>query len=201
MASVLRGRLIALIEPLLTGLGYELVELEYVPGRGNALLRIYIDRPGAANDDEKDAQKDVKKNADESSATVALDPSGRIVEGDETGLRESGIGIDDCERVSREISALLDVEDPIPSSYTLEVSSPGSDRVLRTRAHFGRFAGSRVFVELKVPRDGRKRYTGLLAAVSDEGVELEVDRQRVSVPFDEIEKARLAPEAPSPMRR
>jgi ribosome maturation factor RimP len=174
MASVLRGRLIALIEPLLTGLGYELVELEYVPGRGNALLRIYIEH----------------KNSD-----------ARRVEGEETGLREGGIGIDDCERVSREVSALLDVEDPSPTAYTLEVSSPGSDRVLRTRAHFGRFAGSRVFVELKVPREGRKRYTGLLAAVSDEGVELEVDRQRVRVPFDEIEKARLAPEAPAPMRR
>jgi len=196
MASVLRGRLIALIEPLLTGLGYELVELEYVPGRGNALLRIYIDRAAAANDDENE-----KKNDDESSGTVALDSDGRIVEGQSQGLREGGIGIDDCERVSREVSALLDVEDPIPSSYTLEVSSPGSDRVLRTRAHFGRFAGSRVYVELKVPREGRKRYTGLLAAVSDEGVELEVDRQRVSVPFDEIEKARLAPEAPAPMRR
>jgi len=194
MASVLRGRLIALIEPLLTGLGYELVELEYVPGRGNALLRIYIDRPAAANDDANE-----KKN--ESEPTVALDADGRIAEGESQGLRESGIGIDDCERVSREVSALLDVEDPIPSSFTLEVSSPGSDRVLRTRAHFGRFAGSRVYVELKVPRDGRKRYTGLLAAVSDEGVELEVDRQRVSVPFDEIEKARLAPEAPAPMRR
>jgi ribosome maturation factor RimP len=193
MASVLRGRLIALIEPLLAGLGYELVELEYVAGRGNALLRIYIDRPAAANDDQK--------KSDAGDVSVALDQDGRIVEGDEQRLRESGIGIDDCERVSREVSALLDVEDPIPSSYTLEVSSPGSDRVLRTRAHFGRFAGSRVHVELKVPREGRKRYTGLLAAVSDEGVELEVDRQRVSVPFDEIEKARLAPEAPGPMRR
>ncbi len=195
MASVLRGRLIALIEPLLTGLGYELVELEYVSGHGNALLRLYIDRPVAANEDEK------KTDAVEGGASVALDADGRIVEGDEKDLRESGIGIDDCERVSREVSALLDVEDPIPSSYTLEVSSPGSDRVLRTRAHFSRFAGSRVLVELKVPREGRKRYTGLIAAISDEGVELEVDRQRVSVPFDEIEKARLAPEAPAPMRR
>jgi ribosome maturation factor RimP len=195
MASVLRGRLIALIEPLLTGLGYELVELEYVPGRGNALLRIYIDRPPAANDDVE------TKKTEEQAVSVALDGEGRIAEGDEGRLRESGIGIDDCARVSREVSALLDVEDPIPSAYTLEVSSPGTDRVLRTRAHFGRFAGARVFVELKVPREGRKRYTGLLAAVSDEGVELEVDRQRVSVPFAEIEKARLAPEAPAPMRR
>jgi ribosome maturation factor RimP len=73
--------------------------------------------------------------------------------------------------------------------------------VLRTKAHYDRFAGSRVHVELKAPRDGRRRYTGTLKSVSETGIELEVDRQPVSVPFDEIEKARLAPEAPSPMRR
>jgi ribosome maturation factor RimP len=194
MATVLRGRLIALIEPLLTGLGYELVELEYVPGRASALLRIYIDqlRPAGAAAGEPE---------DENNATVALDSEGRVALGDETSLRESGIGIDDCERVSREVSALLDVEDPIPTAYTLEVSSPGSDRVLRTKPHFVRFAGARVHVELKAPREGRRRYTGTLKSVSDAGIELEVDRQPVSVPFDEIEKARLAPETPSPMRR
>jgi ribosome maturation factor RimP len=73
------------------------------------------------------------------------------------------------------------------------VSSPGADRVLRKRTHFDRFVGSRVFVELKEPRDGRKRYTGMLRVVQDEGIELEVDRQKVSVPFGEIGKARLAP--------
>lgn len=194
MATVLRGRLVALIEPLLTGLGYELVELEYVPGRTSALLRIYIDRlrpEGAAADE----------TADENNVTVALDSEGRVAQGDETSLRESGIGIDDCERVSHEVSALLDVEDPIPTAFTLEVSSPGSDRVLRTKPHFVRFAGARVHVELKAPREGRRRYTGTLKSVSDAGIELEVDRQPVSVPFDEIEKARLAPEAPAPMRR
>jgi ribosome maturation factor RimP len=186
MATVLRGRLIALIEPLLTGMGYELVELEYVPARNSALLRIYIDRP---------------TQTEEKNVTVALDSEDRIAAGDESSLRESGIGIEDCERVSREVSALLDVEDPIPTAYTLEVSSPGSDRVLRTRKHFDRFTGSRVHVELKAPRDGRRRYTGVLRSVSDAGIELEVDRQPVAVPFDEIEKARLAPEAPVPMRR
>jgi ribosome maturation factor RimP len=190
MATVLRGRLIALIEPLLTGLGYELVELEYVPGRSNALLRIYIDRLTA------------ERHTDEPGAgEIALDSEDRIVGGQEKRIEEGGIGIDDCERVSREVSALLDVEDPIPSAYTLEVSSPGSDRVLRTRGHFDRFAGSRVHVELKAPREGRRRYTGMLKSVSDAGIELEVDRQPVSVPFDEIEKARLAPQAPGPMRR
>jgi ribosome maturation factor RimP len=193
MATVLRGRLIALIEPLLAELGYELVELEYVPGRSNALLRVYLDRlnppPPAA------------QSAEEQNVTVTLDSEDRIAAGDESRLSESGIGIDDCERASREISALLDVEDPIPTAYTLEVSSPGSDRVLRTRAHFDRFAGSRVHVELKAPRDGRKRYTGTLRSVSDTGIELEVDRQPVAVPFDEIEKARLAPEVRVPSRR
>jgi len=192
MASVLRGRLIALIEPLLGGMGYELVELEYVPSRGSALLRIFIDRAGAAGTG--------PGHAEENETTVTLNSDDEVVDGGEP-LRESGIGIDDCERVSREVSALLDVEDPIPSAYTLEVSSPGEDRVLRTRAHFERFTGSRVHVELKVPRDGRKRYTGMLTSVNDAGVALEVDRQPVSVRFDEIEKARLAPESAGPMRR
>src|SRR5215467_6819805 len=104
----------------------------------------------------------------------------------------AGVGLEDCERVSREISAFLDVEDPIPGAYTLEVSSPGFDRVLRTPEHFGRFVGSRVFVELKEPRDGRRRYTGELLAVDDAGIALAVDRERVTVGFAEIGKARLA---------
>jgi ribosome maturation factor RimP len=104
----------------------------------------------------------------------------------------AGVGLGDCERVSREISALLDVEDPIPGAYTLEVSSPGFDRVLRTPAHFGRFVGSRVFVELKEPRAGRRRYTGELLAVDAGGIALAVDQERVAVTFAEIGKARLA---------
>jgi ribosome maturation factor RimP len=107
--------------------------------------------------------------------------------------RPEGIGIGDCERVSREVSALLDVEDPIPTAYALEVSSPGDDRVLRTQAHFERFKGSRVLVELKAPRAGRRRFTGMLQEVAAAGVALEVDRQRVELPFGEIAKARLAP--------
>lgn len=107
--------------------------------------------------------------------------------------RPEGIRVEDCERMSREVSGLLDVEDPIPTAYTLEVSSPGFDRVLRTKPHFERFVGERVHVELKVPREGRRRYTGLLRQVADAGIEIEVDRQMVNVPFAEIGKARLAP--------
>jgi ribosome maturation factor RimP len=74
------------------------------------------------------------------------------------------------------------------------VSSPGFDRVLRTSVHFERFVGARVWVELKVAREGgRRRYTGRLTAVQDEGITLEVDDQTVSVQFREIGKAKLAP--------
>jgi ribosome maturation factor RimP len=104
----------------------------------------------------------------------------------------AGVGLEDCEKVSREVSALLDVEDPIPGAYTLEVSSPGFDRVLRTPQHFERFVGSRVFVELKEPRAGRRRYTGQLLAVDEGGITLAVDEEQVAVAFGEIGKARLA---------
>jgi ribosome maturation factor RimP len=124
---------------------------------------------------------DVEYSAGRSSATVRL-----FID------QPEGVGIEDCERVSREVSALLDVEDPIPTAYTLEVSSPGFDRVLRTRAHFERFAGARVFVELAAPREGRRRYTGTLCAAGESGIELEVDGQRVTVGYGEMAKARLA---------
>lgn len=105
--------------------------------------------------------------------------------------RPEGVGLADCERVSREVSALLDVEDPIPTAYTLEVSSPGFDRVLRTPEHFARFVGSRVLVELAAPREGRRRYTGTLLSADAAGIALEVDGQRVAMLFAEIGKARL----------
>lgn len=108
--------------------------------------------------------------------------------------RESGVDVDDCAAVSHEVSAALDADDPIPQAYSLEVSSPGFDRVLRTPAHFARFVGARVWVELLAAREGRKRYTGELLAVSGDGIELEVDRRQVLIGFAEIGKARLAPQ-------
>ena len=101
------------------------------------------------------------------------------------------IGIEDCESVSREVSALLDVEDPVAGAYNLEVSSPGFDRVLRKPAHFERFQGTRVWVELNVARDGRRRYTGTLSGVDEQGITLDVDGQDVSIGFNEVGKARL----------
>jgi ribosome maturation factor RimP len=105
-----------------------------------------------------------------------------------------GISVDDCARVSHATSELLDVRDPIPGHYTLEVSSPGLDRVLRTKAHFERFAGERVRLEMLQPIAGRKRFAGRLAEVGESDVTLEVDGTRVSLPIEDIRTARLAPE-------
>lgn len=115
--------------------------------------------------------------------------------------RPEGVVIEDCETVSRELSALLDVRDPIPTPYTLEVSSPGLDRVLRTAAHYARFVGSRVHVELLAPRDGRKRFTGALTAANAQSIELNVDGQAVSLAIADVVRARLVPEWPEPKRR
>lgn len=108
------------------------------------------------------------------------------------------VGIEDCESVSREVSALLDVEDPISGHYTLEVSSPGVDRPLFSPEQFARFLGEQVKIGLKLPQDGRRRLQGRIAAVEGDRIDLEVDAkpepQRVIVAFDNIEKARLVPD-------
>lgn len=104
-----------------------------------------------------------------------------------------GITLDDCERVSHHVSGVLDAADPIPGAYTLEVSSPGLGRVLRTRAHFERFAGSRIRVEIGVPRDGRRRFTGRLLELLDGDIVMDVDGERVRLALDQVKKARLAP--------
>jgi len=104
------------------------------------------------------------------------------------------VTVDDCASVSHAVSQILETQDPIKGHYTLEVSSPGFDRILRTRAHFERFIGERVFAELKLPIDGRRRFVGALKSVSDDTIVVEVDGQAYSLPFDRIQKARLRPE-------
>ena len=110
------------------------------------------------------------------------------------GGPNAGITVDDCASVSHAVSEILDTQDPIKGHYTLEVSSPGFDRILRTRAHFARFVGARVFAELKLPIDGRRRFVGTLKSVSDDTIVVEVDGQAHSLPLDRIQKARLRPE-------
>ena len=102
-----------------------------------------------------------------------------------------GIGIDDCERVSRQVSALLDVEDPIVHSYRLEVSSPGIDRVLFRREQYLASVGERVDVRLSFPLDGRRRLAGRLAGIQGDDVVVELEDHEVVLPFGQIQRARL----------
>jgi ribosome maturation factor RimP len=109
--------------------------------------------------------------------------------------REGGVTLDDCALVTEQIGAWLDVEDPLPGSYVLEVSSPGLDRRLRTAAHFERFAGEPVKVELKDAREGRRRLAGLLKGAEGADVLVEVDGEVWRIPLSEIAVARLAPQS------
>lgn len=107
---------------------------------------------------------------------------------------DKGITLDDCELVSHQVSGLLDVEDPVPGQYVLEVSSPGLDRPLRTVDHYQRQVGRLAKVVMKAGRPGRRRYKGRICAVADGSVELEVDGEQVRLPLAEVESARLVPE-------
>ena len=88
---------------------------------------------------------------------------------------------------------MLDVEDPLPGSYVLEVSSPGFDRRLRTRAHFERFVGEQVRVELKDPRDGRRKFTGRLTGLEGDDALVEGEGEVWHLPLNDIAVARLVP--------
>jgi ribosome maturation factor RimP len=104
------------------------------------------------------------------------------------------VTVDDCASVSHAVSEVLEIQDPIKGHYTLEVSSPGFDRILRTLAHFERFVGQRIFAELKLPMDGRRRFVGVLKSASGDTSVVEVDGKAYSLPLDRIQKARLRPE-------
>jgi len=107
--------------------------------------------------------------------------------------QEQGISVDDCADVSRQISAVLDVEDPIPGEYTLEVSSPGMDRPLFTKEHYIQFVGHEIKLSLIQPSEetNRKRFRGILSAVQGEEIILEVDNEEFCLPINNIAKANL----------
>ena len=105
-----------------------------------------------------------------------------------------GITVDDCANVSHAVSQVLETQDPIKGHYTLEVSSPGFDRILRTRAHFERFVGERIAAELKLPLDGRRRFVGTLKSIGNDSILVEVDGRPYELPLERIQKARLRPE-------
>jgi ribosome maturation factor RimP len=104
---------------------------------------------------------------------------------------ENGIMIEDCERVSHQVSGILDVEDPIKSAYLLEVSSPGFDRPLFKGRDFERFAGEQAKITMKLPVQGRRNFTGQLQGFSDGEILIEVDGEVYALPLAKLAKARL----------
>ncbi len=107
---------------------------------------------------------------------------------------DAGVGLEDCERVSREVSAQLDVHDPIRGRYNLEVSSPGLDRPLFRPEQYARFEGALAAVSMLVPLDGRRRFKGRILGVEGEAIRLEQDGVEVTLMHGNIAKARLVPE-------
>ncbi|TFH85711.1 ribosome maturation factor RimP [Billgrantia azerbaijanica] len=140
----------ALIEPVVTAMGFELWGIDYLSQGKHSRLVIYID------------------HAD-------------------------GVTVDDCADVSRQVSGVLDVEDPIAGEYRLEVSSPGMDRPLFTLDQFARFRGHRVALKLRVPFEGRRKFQGLLAGVEGDEVLLQLDGEEYCFPIDTIDQARVVP--------
>lgn len=107
--------------------------------------------------------------------------------------RAAGVTLEDCEAVSRQISSVMDVEDPIDGEYTLEVSSPGMDRPLYSAKQFARYIGEQVNLRLRIARDGRRRFKGTILAVEANDVRLAVDGQELMLALDAIDKANVIP--------
>lgn len=142
------GRVWSVVEPVVSGMGYELVGAALGGKPGDRLLRIYVDT-------------------------------------------SAGITVDDCEAVSRQLSALFDIDDPVGEGYTLEVSSPGIDRPLFREADFHRFVGEEAFVRLLMPLEGRRRFRGRLQGCDAGAVLMEVDGSVWRLPLESMEEAHL----------
>lgn len=145
-------RVVRLLEPTVTAMGYELLGVEYLAQGKHSRLRLYIDAP-------------------------------------------QGIGLQDCEQVSHQVSGVLDVEDPVHGQYSLEVSSPGLDRPLFRPAHYARFVGQRLKLRLRQARDGQRNFHGRIKAVIDEDIYISMDDgSELVLSCQDIEKANLVPE-------
>lgn len=104
-----------------------------------------------------------------------------------------GINVDDCAKMSRQVSSVFDVEDPIAGEYTLEVSSPGLDRPLYTLDQFKQYVGEQVKVRLRTAYEGRRKFAGTLTAVEDDDVVVAIDDNEYLLPFELIDKANVLP--------
>lgn len=106
---------------------------------------------------------------------------------------ENGINVDDCADVSRQVSAILDVEDPISTEYNLEVSSPGLDRPLFDKNHFEAVVGETINVKLAMPQNGRRKFKGILEAVENDSLVVVVDGEDYTLAISNVDKANLVP--------
>ena len=107
--------------------------------------------------------------------------------------RDDGVGIDDCERVSRRVSDVLDVEEIVSGSYTLEVSSPGMDRILFKPEQYDRYSGEQIEVRLNYPVEGTKRIKGVLVGLEDGEAVVRVDQDEFLLPLENVQRARIVP--------
>jgi ribosome maturation factor RimP len=143
--------LVGLIEPIVEGLGYECVGIEYSPHPRNGLLRIYIDK-------------------------------------------EDGVLLEDCTKVSHQLSGALDVEDPILDNYQLEISSPGADRPFFKISQFERFIGSTVVINVFKPINKQRKIIGQIEKTEGSIVFLRQDDLSIEIPLQGMSKARLVPD-------
>ncbi len=106
---------------------------------------------------------------------------------------ENGITVDDCAEVSRQVSGIMDVEDPISGEYTLEVSSPGVDRLLFKPDHYLAYVGEWIEMRLRTPYEGRRKFKGTLKGLEGEDVVVQIDDEEFLLPIDSVEKAQVRP--------
>lgn len=166
-----------LIKPIVEGLGYEFWGMEHLSQGKHSLLRIYIES--------------LDMQAGNVASDVTLSETDEVTESE---AKESGIALDDCEKVSRQVGAVLDVEDPISGDYTLEVSSPGMDRLLYNLSQYERFKGHHIAVKLRMAYEGRRKFNGIISGVEGHDVVVQVDQEEFLFPIEAIEKANIIPQ-------
>ncbi|WP_111977956.1 ribosome maturation factor RimP [Algibacillus agarilyticus] len=105
-----------------------------------------------------------------------------------------GVGVDACAEVSRQLGAILDVEDPISTNYLLEVSSPGMDRVLFKLEQYQAYVGHKMSLKTRLPVDGRRKFTGILEGIESDQVIITVDNDEFSIPYKNVDKAQIIPQ-------
>ncbi|HEY5090212.1 MAG TPA: ribosome maturation factor RimP [Polyangia bacterium] len=155
-----------LAEPYVRDAGFDLIEVQFAREQRGTVLRLFIDRPPGSEQDQ------------------TLDQT----------LDQALIGVDDCERVSRDVSAALDVADNISHTYLLEVSSPGLDRPLRRERDFARFVGESTRVRLEAGVEGRRNFSGTIRGAKNGHVEIACDGRSYELPIDDIVRANLIPD-------